>query len=378
MIPKLLTYKIPLIIVTIIISSPITYSNEIPDFNLLYQGNLPYEIRDMEKRVMPFKLNDTNFDYLLFVDNTDFALYQFNNEKWEQRFHSDLDSADYKFKLALTADFDNDRDDELMLMNERSVAVYDFEQGNFVRDFFDFPYYPEAALIGDVDNDSLNELVMLCADEPYTNDRFNTYYDLSIYQYSGHQLNPAWSDSGSLRLKSANAVMPPQRLMCIADIDNSGDIELIMPVIRSDMSPEYFIVYRWSESAIGLDYSFRITELSDTLVTSPEQYQRKPTNRTRESIAKLKDKPRFTQYAVSDAIPGKLNGATYFLTDIMYSGMYPAIIRIDDNKLVIKRLSDIARDSRELKWFNIDGNGTGIFRTYYHDYSDTARYEFYR
>lgn len=336
----------------------------------------------MEKRVMTFNVNDTTRDCLLFVDDKSFSIYKFNSDKWESRYQGEIDFADFDFKHLLSGDIDNDNDDELLLLSNNTVTIYSFADGHFTRVAYDFPHYPEDALIGDIDNDSLNELVMLCADEPETNDRFNTIYNLCIYNCDGRGLDLVWSDNGSLKLSSDNAVVPPQQLMCIADIDNTGHNKLIMPGIKSDTSPTYFIVHSWHNNTLIRYKTFRITELSDTLITSGfNKSLRKPdrsSKLSREEITKFKRENRLQRHVFHDVKPGKLKGETYLLTDIIDKRVIPVIIKIIDNKITMNRLDDLMINSGGLKWLNIDGQGTGLLDLYYPDNSDIARFKFYR
>jgi len=348
-------------------------------FNLIYDGEMPDKVRGMEKRLMTFNLADYAQDQLLFINNKDFAIYQFNGGKWELRYYGEIDFADFEYKHLKSGDIDNDGDDELLILKNSSITIYNFTDGNFTGATYEFAFYPEDALIGDINNDSSNELVMLCADEPGINDRFDTEYNLCIYNYSDQELDLFWSDNSSLKLSSSNAVVPPQKLMCISDIDNTGYNKLIIPGIQSDVSPTYFNVFYWHESALIRSGSFRITELSDTLITSGfNKDLRKDSGLSREEVDKFFKENRLQRYVFHDMRPGILNNETQLLTDIIEKRVIPVTIKINDNNVIIYRLSDVSINSSWLRWFNIDGQGTGILHTYYPDDSDIACFEFYR
>ena len=367
-----------LVLFYFVVLAGLSFGGELYNLDLVYKGVLPYRVSGLKKMITTFKLADSNRDQIFSFDNKSFSIYQFNDTKWESRYQGEIDLDDFNYKKLLSGDIDNDNNDELLLIKNKTIIIYNFADGHFDRAAYELPYYPENALIGDIDNDSLNELVMLCADEPDTIDRFNSYYNLCIYDYYERKPVLTWSDNGDLKLLSSHPVVPPQRLMCIADIDNTGYNKLIIPGMKSDASPTYFLLFSWDNNTLIRSKQFRITELSDTLITSPDKNQRKPDRQSKEELAEFKREPGLRQHVFHDVKPGKFKDETYLLTDILDKRVVPVIIRIIDKELIVTRLPDKILNSSWLKWFNIDGQGIGILHTFYPENSDTAQFEFYR
>lgn len=365
--------KLLLIIFVFNCMHPISLSKNPVEFSKVYEGVLADNMETRNVSIRIADLHGDKKDYLIAKYNSAFNIFKFNGENWESIYNIDIKGTEPDIKVWTTGDLDNDKKDEIIIFKEKTIIIYDLDESAFIKSTHDFPYYIESAAIGDIDNDKLNELIMFCCDEPWSYDRQGCKYNVCVVKYVDQKLNVFWSDNQELGL-SASDMVPPDRMICIADIENKGHNQLIITGGQSDVSPTGYALFHWVLGSLEKMKAFSI-EKGSLLI--PDGIKREP--RRKGKRGEKRERKEIRPYMFGDIKPALIDGKTVFIGRMLDTDgkTIPVMAEIRDDNIKIDSLTYLT-NIKMLFWANIDGSGMGILRIMKLYNSNIAKFEFYR
>lgn len=364
--------------------SSLSHSKNPVEFCKVYEGALADNMEPLYVSIEIADLSGDKKDYVIAKCDSAFNIFKFDGEVWESAYNIDLKGNESDFWLWKTGDLDNDKKDEIIIFQGKTIIMYDLDEPDFIKSTHEFPYYIESAVIGDIDNDKLNELLLFCCEEPTSYERFGCKYYLCVVKYTDQKMNIFWSDNQELGLRASD-VVPPPRMVCIADIENKGNNQLLKIGAQSDVSPSGYSLYNWVNGNLEKTKVFRI-EKGSLLI--PDGIKREPRRKPKRG-EKSERGERFEREIIRPFLfggfkPVLIDDKTVFIGRMMATeGKVISVMgEIKDDNIKIDRFTCIETNGGYplsiLFWADIDGNGTGILAIIKHYNSNIANFEFYR
>lgn len=224
---------------------------------------------------------------------------------------------------------------------------------------YELPCFIDDIVVGDVDNDSLNELVLFCYENPLRREDPGCRYHLCIAHLNESGLNISWTDKGETGYVKSN-IIPSDNLVCIADVANVGYNQLVVAEGQSDVSPTRYHLLTWNEGELRLTESFIVSR--GTIVTEGH----------------IEVFP----WMMDDFRPMKMDEQTLLLGCMADSGaeLEEVVVRIAHGNLKI--LEEISFHEgyvlpNRFCWINVEGKGKGALGVT-HLMSGKNKYVFYR
>jgi len=378
---KRILSKFLLIMFALNCMNSISHSKYPAEFSKVYEGALGVNMESRNVKIRIANLSVDEKDNIVVKSDSAFTILKFNGEDWEFIYKIDINTNESDIKVWTTGDLDNDKKDEIIIFKGKNIVIYNLTEQDFIKSTHDFPYYVESALVGDIDNDNLNELLLFCCEEASSYERFGCKYYLCVVKYDGQKINIFWSDSQRLRFEDSG-IVPPDKLVCIADIENKGNNQLVVTGGQSDVSPTNYGLLNWVNGGLERTKSFSV---SKGAIRTGNSAKDKPMRKNRKKSREEKfEREEIHPFLIGGLKATLIDGKTILLgtmVDKDYKRI-PAIIEIKENNIKIENLTYIETHGwyplNMLLWANIDGYGRGILRINKRHNSNIAKFKFYR
>jgi len=330
-------------------------------FTLIYEGYLPTSID--YKPFKPANLLGKEHEFIVVKHNSYFELFQFTGDNWKSFYkipfmEGSSRNAKIIESIAWTiGDLNNNGKDEIIICIDRTIKRYEWNGEQFKEMAHKFPYLTDDILIGDINNDNFNELVLFCYEKSLIS--ASCEYYLCIAKLNKERLCLLWLDKGKLGYVKSN-VIPSDNLVCIADIENIGYNQLLVAEGQSDVSPTRYNLLIWDKDKLKFIKSFIVSK--GTIIT--------------------KGHIEAVPFLIGGLNPIKIEGKTMLLASMVYphAKFKQVIVKIENNKLSISKAIFDHRGwyfPNGVYWINLDGRGKGILEVIKLK-SGKIKYLFYR
>jgi len=338
-------------------------AKNLSEFTLIYEGCLPTSID--YKYFKPANLLGKEHEFIVVKHNFYFEVFQFTGEQWKSFYEipfmeeSSINAKITKSIAWTIGDLNNNGKDEIVICIDRTIKRFEWNGNQFKKTVYEFPYLTDDILIGDINNDNLNELVLLCYETSLSSEEPGCKYYLCNAKLNKKGLHLLWTDGGKLGYVKSN-VIPSDHLVCIADMENTGSNQLIVAEGQSDVSPTRYNLLIWEKDELKLLKSFIVSK--GTMITTGH----------------IEAAP----FLIDDLIPIKVKSQTMFIASMVYPHVKckQVLLRIENNNLsIIDTIFDHSGWSfpNRVYWINIDGKGKGLLRVTKLR-SGESKYVFYR
>ncbi len=328
-------------------------------FSLVYQEYLP--IAGLCSRVEAADLLGSKHECVIIESDGHLLIYQYREAIWDSLGQLRLvpEGSTVREAAWTVGDLDDDGRDEIIVCTARTIRHYRWTHNQFSETSYELAYFVDDILVGDVDNDSLNELVLFCYENPLRREDPGCRYHLCIAHLHESGLNISWTDKGELGYVKSN-VIPSDNLVCIGDIENAGHSKLVVAEGQSDLSPTRYNLLIWNEGGLRLTKSFIVAK--GTVVTE-EHIEIPP-------------------WMTDDFRPMEIGQETLLLGSMVHSGarLEEVVGRIVDGNLEILEGISFHEGSvlpNRFCWINADGKGKGVLGIP-HVRNGENKYVFYR
>ena len=165
-------------------------------------------------------------------------------------------------------DTDDDGKEEILVFEGETLYRHEWGGKHFQSDTFLFPGVGiiDQAIVGNIDNAGANELITFSfskTDVPKSSDEdvesFDQDLTLSIWQVSQNKYEILWQDSGELGYH-ITVWMPPDELVTVGDVENTGKNTLVVSHAQSDASPTHYDFLTWADTSLKLKRSIVLTD----------------------------------------------------------------------------------------------------------------------
>ena len=352
----------------VLIFTGIATSDEAPDSLIQFENTFSttFECDYMLSQIGVGKLIGGKFDLLIVRDSTGFDIYEFSNDNWQ--FINNLPNKQIAYSqdkpsLWTIGDLNNNGLDEIITWIDSSIITFEWNGDTFVKRVLDYSREIEQAIIGDIDNDNLNEMILFCYGKKL-NESFPAFcYYICIVELVQNELKSIWTDEWTLGY-GYSYVVPPDKLICIADITNMGCNQLAIILSQSDVSPSRYDLFQWKNNELVL--------ISSPFDINIQENGIKPQNRDNVFIP---GKPPGTidSYFIGPFLPIKLDSKTLILgvrTCVRTSdrgslmSFEHVLFRMGNGKsTVVTKLPDygpVLTVPVQTLWMDPDGNGIGV------------------
>jgi hypothetical protein len=335
----------------------------LPEFTLIHEGYLPAVIDD--QHFTPANLLGKQQEFIVVKQNAYFEVFQFTGNSWKSFYEIPFGEGNSKNakigkSIAWTiGDLNNNGKDEIIICIERTIKKYEWNGVQFKEMVYKFPYLTEDILIGDVNNDNLNDLVLFCYERPLNSEERGCKYYLCIAKLEKGRLSLLWTDKGKLGYVKSN-VIPSDNLVCIADVENIGANQLVVAKGQSDVSPTKYNLLSWDKDELKFIKSLIISPEGDII--------------TKGDIGAA-------SFSIGDLKPIKIAGKIMLLVPMVDNNKFrQVIVKRENNGVIIsKPIFEHSgwRFPNRIYWINLDGRGKGILRVINLG-SGEVKYMFYR
>lgn len=259
-------------------------------------------------------------------------------------------------------DTDDDGKEEILVFEGDTLYGHEWDGKHFQSDTSAFLGVGiiDQAIVGDIDNAGGNELITLSfrkTDGPKSGGEDAESYDknltLSIWQATRNRYERLWQDSGELGYH-ITAWMPPDQLVTVGDVENTGKNTLVVSHAQSDVSPTHYDFLVWADASLKLKGSIILT---DGKIWHYTDYYRPSGEPPKDQFwtggplhpVKWKDKTWLLGGSAGPRIQGYTD-AIIHLENGNYVSLYPKLEGFSGEDL---------RGRRTL-WIDPDGNGNGL------------------
>ncbi len=146
-------------------------------------------------------------------------------------------------------DFDGSGRDEILLCLNDRIMKWEWDGGKFRSERLEFPYYIIDCVSGDVFNDGKNYLVTASLQNPSAR-KEQLRIHVTCIDTAG--INIAYETIEDIDM-TFTTLMPPDHLVCVGDIHNDGQMELVISMAQSDVSPTRFQSYAWNADSLSFE-----------------------------------------------------------------------------------------------------------------------------
>ncbi|MFQ5906793.1 MAG: hypothetical protein ACE5JA_09505, partial [bacterium] len=165
-------------------------------------------------------------------------------------------------------DTDDDGNDEIWVFVRDSLYKHEWDGTRFRREVFPLPGTGriEQAIVGDVDNRQGNELIVFglrdTADwlppENVPGCLLGPPYILGVWKATKDRYKLIWQDRKEMRYYTHD-IMPADKFVAIADVENTGKNQLVIEHSQSDVRPTRFDFLLWRDGGFGVNKSVVIS-----------------------------------------------------------------------------------------------------------------------
>ncbi|MFC1554428.1 hypothetical protein ACFL7D_07330 [candidate division KSB1 bacterium] len=249
-----------------------------------------------------------------------------------------------RFPMSVIGDFNNNGIDEIIIGLSKKILKTEWEDNQFITVEYEFPYYTYDCITGDATNDGVDDVIIACLPEPIYDDperaRYETYR-IVLLNLINDELEIIYDKKEDLDIGISTAI-PPDFLVCAADLDNSGTNEIVISEAQSDMSTTGYRSFNWnkeSRSFLAVK-NFRIDEVigflfpftnNGTTYINATEYLRNERGKSRQSILLIRDETKY-----KETIPFDKEAVYVYFSDTGLEGFLELSTTSTDGNLSIK------------------------------------------
>jgi hypothetical protein len=265
-----------------------------------------------------------------------------------------------------TGDVDNDGLDEILGGDSNRLVVFKWRDTAFTRRVYDFPYQIDNLVVGDINNDGRNEVVLSASDEKLV-DGFERER-ICVARLVDAGLDVLWNDRGGLKLGD-NRVTPADRMLTVADLENRHHDELLVcrPATGERPDPSSYFLVDWQGGQLRILRTFGIVN----------RRQMAPRR-----VARMVDAGKIGSYVQGPLAVGRLNDRTVCLASVSEADYESRVMLLTfdkDNMKLMGRMgsfspevpldrarngppTDVSDPRTQFFLMDLDGRGTAVLR----------------
>ena len=164
-------------------------------------------------------------------------------------------------------DFDSNERDEIVLCLNNQLMRFEWDGDEFGTKLMKFPYYIIDCVGGDVFGDGRKLLVTTSLAEPPSGP---TKLRVNVSRFDSTGIDMVYDRTSDLNM-TITTILPPDHLVCVGDIDNDGQTELVTSMAQSDVSPTRFRSYVWDADDLSFDLKDEFSFGDNALVRNVSQ-----------------------------------------------------------------------------------------------------------
>lgn len=330
-IPKL----IKLVITSFLLCS-FSLANNPHNLNLVYDLDFPFTLNNKDN--VRFIYNPLkNKDILVLKSDSHFKFYEFQNENLIliNSIASPINSENINW---VTGDVDNDSYDDILIYKNKQIYILTGKEQSFKEKIFNTSLLIADLLIGDINNDSINEIIMFGFEDSKMQGSLK--YHLCLYKIMDNRLINVWTDKGSKGYGKSDG---SANLICISDVKNLSKNFLLLSTRQSDVSPSRYHLLRYQNNDLSLENSFIISDKKLILKGHIEKFP----------------------YIIGNYLPLKIANDQYFIATQIINGykFEKVLLKIKNNEVNIYDLhpSEISNcKTSNMFYVNLDGKSKGL------------------
>jgi hypothetical protein len=308
---------------------------------------------------------EDNKECLVVRDSTGYRTFVFDAGVWKLGDTIPFESTGDTFPVSAwtVGDINNDSRDEIVSVAGHTFITYSWNGKSFIPKKQRLPYFVDDIVVGDIDHDGHNELVMLTYTRPFADTFQWDFYNVVIGRYTAAGFLQLWDDNRELKIARCGPV-PSDHLVCIADVMSVGHNQLLCAGGQSDVSATIYLVFEWSGKGLARVNQFVVED--GKLILNPSA-----------------DDPRDYEHgsSIGNWIPAETGGENVFLIPWFddRGGLEKAdvLARISEGRLeAADTLPRPAGPDFNTFWIDPDGRGKGVLDL--PDDIDTDSFRFYR
>ena len=228
------------------------------------------------------RLQNNSKDCVAIVGKTKFLIFKYLNNNLEKLFESNINFSKITMGPSIpklvVGNFNNKLNEEVLICLNNKILIFEWIGSQFKRMEYDFPYYIYDCVSGDVTNDGIDDVVVACLSKPIYDDPNEPVYEgfrIVVFNIKKAQLEIIYDKIGEVKI-GISTIIPPDKLVCIADIENVDKNKLISSMAQSDVSPTQYIQYFWNSNncTFNLQNKFKIVnnKIHDSKITEMQNY----------------------------------------------------------------------------------------------------------
>ena len=326
------------------------------ELQVVYEGRFPEEIGYADLRIANF---GHDYDCVIAVDffSTNISIFYFQNNEWKlfERIPHGLPDVEGVNRKIAVGDVIGSGEDEILIYGDKEVVIKQWTGKVFSSVEYSFPYYIYEAVIGDIDDDSMNEMVALVSDSSFS--LYDSLYAVRpcVTSLASGEIKIEWLSGDEYTHRFTTSV--PLRMGSIADFARTESNQLLLHQWRLGLRPTEYELWEWDD-------------INEMLRKIDVQFP--------PVIAGVKQEEEQNLF-IGDIFSAFLDNREYFIARFVFNwheGNAPVILqkRKNDMYVIIAKFDKIDK----LYAVNLDGKGNGLLVQGTGKYYQYTRYRFLR
>lgn len=221
-----------------------------------FEGELPHDTHD----VKVFRNNRNNQELIIMRNERNFYLYRFVKGTWVRvnevfEIADGLPALEGVIKSWGVYDINHDQIDEIVVSWGTIIAIAELKKDKFVTRYYKSEYQVEQFAVGDLDQDGIDEWAIFKSEYVIDHPYVFRYNSICLARLGLDRLEYFWHDPENKHYSSGTYI-PPAKITGIYDINNNGINQIIVAEAKSDVSPQRYIAYQWSNNGVEVDTIF--------------------------------------------------------------------------------------------------------------------------
>ncbi|HUV36842.1 MAG TPA: hypothetical protein VMX58_07880 [Patescibacteria group bacterium] len=326
------------------------------ELQVVYEGRFPEEIGYADLRIANF---GHDYDCVIAVDffSTNISIFYFQNNEWKlfERIPHGLPDIEGVNRKIAVGDVIGSGEDEILIYGDKEVVIKQWTGKDFSSVEYSFPYYIYEAVIGDIDDDSMNEMVALVSDSSFS--LYDSLYAVRpcVTSLASGEIKIEWLSGDEYTHRFTTRV--PLRMGSIADFARTESNQLLLHQWSLDLMPTEYELWEWDD----LNDTLRKVDASFPPVVAGVQRE---------------ERRNFFVSNITAAFLGNTECLVAMFVYDRHEGGVPVVLKIDTNGswTVTKQFDK----TDKLYAVNIDGKGDGLLVQGTGKYYQYTRYRFLR
>lgn len=158
-------------------------------------------------------------------------------------------------------DFDCSGRDEILLCLNNRIMKWEWSGNRFRSESLEFPYYIIDCVSGDVFDDGKNYLVTTSLQNPPPR---QAKLRINATRIDASGIDITYDSSEDIDMMFTTLI-PSDHLVCVGDIHNAGQMELVISMAQSDVSPTRFQSYVWNADSLSFDLKNKFSIINNDI-----------------------------------------------------------------------------------------------------------------